>query len=160
LLAEKDNRIRSLENMIHTALQRPNFYSNVEQVGFMTNNPSGISQNVSGGNVYGGMQAAQGNNNQQTSNTYASEQKQNLASAAAEIQQLLEQLSQSIPINTTSGRMAVATEAIQRIENNPTLMQKVISALRAGGAAALEQSLSHPAASFVIAALEDWNSDQ
>ena len=58
-----------------------------------------------------------------------------------------------------SGRMAVATEAIQRIENNPPLMQKVISALRAGGAAALEQSLSHPAASFVIAALEDWNSD-
>jgi uncharacterized Ntn-hydrolase superfamily protein len=55
--------------------------------------------------------------------------------------------------------MAVATEAIQRIENNPTLMQKVISALRAGGAAALEQLLSHPAASFVIAALEDWNNN-
>ncbi len=69
LLAEKDNRIRSLENMIHTALQRPNFYSNVEQVGFMTNNPSGISQNVSGGYVYGGMQAAQGNQNQQTQET-------------------------------------------------------------------------------------------
>ncbi|BAZ21422.1 hypothetical protein NIES4073_23000 [Kalymmatonema gypsitolerans NIES-4073] len=157
LLAEKENQIRRLETMVMTALERPNFYSNVEQVGTMTNNPSGISQNVSGGNVYGGMQAAQGNNNQQTSNTYASEQKQNLASAAAEIQQLLEQLSQSIPTNTVSGRMAVATEAIQRIENNPTLMQKVISALRAGGAAALEQLLSHPAASFVIAALEDWD---
>jgi hypothetical protein len=46
------------------------------------------------------MQAAQGNNNQQTSNTYASEQKQNLTEAAAEIQQLLEQLSQSYPTNT------------------------------------------------------------
>ena len=31
----------------------------------MSNNPGGISQSVSGGNVYGGMQATQGNNSQQ-----------------------------------------------------------------------------------------------
>ncbi|MHC0068227.1 hypothetical protein ACWATR_36080 [Nostoc sp. UIC 10890] len=44
----------------------------------MTNNPGGISQNVSGGNVYGGMQAAQGDNNQQTqeTNVVASGEKQ------------------------------------------------------------------------------------
>ncbi|MHC0068225.1 pentapeptide repeat-containing protein [Nostoc sp. UIC 10890] len=124
----------------------------------MTNNPGGISQNVSGGSVYGGMQAAQGNNNVQTSTTYSlPEQEQTLAEAAAEIQQLLDQLSQSYPTDTMSGKMALATEATQRIENNPTLMQKTISALRAGGTAALEQALSHPAASFVIAALDDWN---
>ena len=78
LLAEKDSIIQSLETMITTALERPNFYSNVEQVGFMTNNPGGISQNVSGGQVYGGMQAAQGNQNQQTqeTNVVASSEKQ------------------------------------------------------------------------------------
>ncbi|MBD2565628.1 MULTISPECIES: pentapeptide repeat-containing protein [Nostoc] len=160
LLAEKDNQIRRLENMVMTALERPSFYSNtqIEKVNTMTNNPGGISQNVSGGSVNGGMQAAQGNNNVQTSTTYSSpEQKQNLAEAAAEIQQLLDQLSQSYPTETMSGKMALATEATQRIENNPTLMQKTISALRAGGTAALEQALSHPAASFVIAALDDWN---
>ncbi|MBE9053448.1 pentapeptide repeat-containing protein [Nostocales cyanobacterium LEGE 11386] len=160
LLEEKDSRIRSLETMVMTALERPSFYSNtqIEKVNTMTNNPGGISQNVSGGNVYGGMQAAQGNNNVQTSTTYSSsEQKQNLAEAAAEIQALLEQLSQSYPTETMSGKMALAAEATQRIENNPTLMQKTISALRAGGTAALEQALSHPAASFVIAALDDWN---
>ena len=32
----------------------------------MTQNHSGISQSVNGGQVYGGMQAVQGNNNQQT----------------------------------------------------------------------------------------------
>lgn len=32
----------------------------------MSHNSDGISQNVSGGQVYGGLQAAQGNNNQQT----------------------------------------------------------------------------------------------
>ncbi|BAZ83629.1 hypothetical protein PN497_20335 [Sphaerospermopsis kisseleviana CS-549] len=160
LLAEKDNQIRRLENMVMKALERPSFYSNtqIEKVNTMTNNPGGISQNVSGGNVYGGMQAAQGNNNVQTSTTYSSsEQKQNLAEATAEIQALLEQLSQSYPTETMSGKMALAAEATQRIENNPTLMQKTISALRAGGTAALEQALSHPAASFVIAALDDWN---
>lgn len=88
---------------------------------------------------------------------YAPEQKQNLAEAASEIQQLLEQLSQSYPTNTMAGKMALAAEATQRIENNSTLMHKTISALRAGGTAALEQVLSHPAASFVIAALDDWS---
>ncbi|MCP6761208.1 MAG: hypothetical protein NHB32_21275 [Fischerella sp. CENA71] len=44
----------------------------------MTNNPGGISQNVSGGNVYGGMQTAQGDKNQQTmeTNVVASGEKQ------------------------------------------------------------------------------------
>lgn len=124
----------------------------------MTNNPGKISQNVSGGNMYGGMQAVQGNNNVQSSTSYfTSEEKQSLTEAAAEIQQLLEQLSQSYSTETTSGKMALAAEVTQRIENNPTLMQKTISALKAGGTAALEQALSHPAASFVIAALDDWN---
>jgi hypothetical protein len=118
----------------------------------------GISQNVSGGYVYGGMQAAQGNNNQQISNTYASqERKQTLAEAAAEIQQLLEQLSQAYPIDTTLGKMTIATEAIKCIENNPILIQKIISALKAEGISTLKKLLNHPAADFTIVALEDWH---
>jgi len=162
LLAEKENQIRRLENMVMTALERPSFYSNtqIEKVNTMTNNPGGISQNVSGGSVYGGMQAAQGNNNVQTSTTYSSpEQKQNLAEAAAEIQQLLEQLSQSYPTNTNSEKMVFAIEAKKHVENNPTLMKKIISALEAGSTAALEQLLSHPAASFVIGAFEDFKNN-
>ncbi|MBD2254758.1 pentapeptide repeat-containing protein [Nostoc parmelioides] len=162
LLAEKDNQIRRLENMVMTALERPSFYSNtqIEKVNTMTNNPGGISQNVSGGNVYGGMQASQGNNNVQTSTTYSSsEQKQNLAEAATEIQALLEQLSQSYPTNTNSEKMVFAIEAKKHVENNPTLMKKIISALEAGSTAALEQLLSHPAASFVIGAFEDFKNN-
>ncbi|MBF2063659.1 MAG: hypothetical protein IGS39_04395 [Calothrix sp. C42_A2020_038] len=71
-MAEKDNRIRSLENMVVTALERPSFYSNVEQVGIMTNNPGGISQNMSGGQMDGGMQAIQGDKNQQNMNNKVS----------------------------------------------------------------------------------------
>jgi predicted SnoaL-like aldol condensation-catalyzing enzyme len=191
LLAEKDNQIRRLENMVMTALERPSFYSTtqIQKANTVNQDQGSINQNVNNSQIGGGMQAAQGNNNQQnmSNETYRtkydqshaniggfvdtaqsgsqqifnqnisqSEQKQTLAEAAAEIQALLEQLSQSYPTNTMAGKMALATEATQRIENNPTLMQKTISALRAGGTAALEQALSHPAASFVIAALDDW----
>jgi uncharacterized protein YjbI with pentapeptide repeats len=62
LLAEKDNQIRRLENMVMTALERPNFYSNTQvgQVNTMTNNPGGFSV---GGSVGGNVNNAQGDNN-------------------------------------------------------------------------------------------------
>jgi hypothetical protein len=87
---------------------------------------------------------------------YSLEQRQTLAEAATEIQELLEQLSKTYSTETVSGRMQLATEAVTRIENDSNLMQRVLSALQAGGVSALEQLLNHPAASFVIAALEDW----
>lgn len=89
-------------------------------------------------------------------NYYAAAEKQNLTEAAAEIQALLEQLEKSYPIDTTTGKMALATEAIQRIDSNPTLTVRILSALKVGSVKAFEQFLSHPAASFVIGALEDW----
>lgn len=60
LMAEKDSRIRSLENFVNQALQRPSYYSNVEQVGTMTNNPGGFSV---GGSVGGNVNNVQGDNN-------------------------------------------------------------------------------------------------
>jgi DNA-directed RNA polymerase alpha subunit len=87
-------------------------------------------------------------------------QQQTLLEAAKEIQQLLNQLSQTYPTTTTTEKMEVASAAIQRIENNYTLRQRVLSALKTGGIQALGQMLNHPAATFVIAALEDWQKSQ
>lgn len=87
---------------------------------------------------------------------YTLKQRQTLAEAAAEIQELLEQLSITFSTETVSDRMQLATEAVSRIESDSNFMQRVISALQAGGVSALAQMLNHPAASFVIAALEDW----
>ncbi|MEL6440687.1 MAG: hypothetical protein AAFQ80_15700 [Cyanobacteria bacterium J06621_8] len=81
---------------------------------------------------------------------------QDLKQAAAEIQALLEQLEKTYPADNTMGKMAIATGAIQEIDNNPKLSSRVLSALKAGGTSALDSFLDHPAASFVIAALEDW----
>lgn len=88
------------------------------------------------------------------------EQKQNLAEAAAEIQQLLETLSKTYPTDTTTGKMEVAAAAFEQIQTNPDLSNRVLSALKAGGVSAFEQLLNHPAASFVIGALQDWQETQ
>ena len=87
---------------------------------------------------------------------YAAGQPQNFAETAAEIQKLLEQLEKSYSTTTEEGKMAIATEAITQIDSNPTLVPRILSAIKSGGVSAFEQFLNHPAASFFIAALEDW----
>ncbi|MHC5854304.1 CHAT domain-containing protein [Nostoc sp.] len=89
-------------------------------------------------------------------NYYAALEQQNLAEAATEIQKLLEQLDKSYSTDTTLGKMQVAAETIKAIENNPMIAERVTSALKAGGVQPLAKRLNHPAASFVIGALEDW----
>ncbi len=68
----------------------------------------------------------------------------NLADAAKEIQQLLTELQQNYPTNTESEQMVVVQQAIQRIQNNPTLKQRVVGALQAGSVETLKQMLNHP----------------
>ncbi|WP_287326276.1 hypothetical protein [Okeania sp. SIO1F9] len=89
-------------------------------------------------------------------NQYNAAEQKTLAEAANEIQQLLEQLSQTYPTDTITGQMTVATEVIKEVENNLPLADRILSALRAGGTNALKQTLNHPAATFVLSALEDW----
>lgn len=83
-------------------------------------------------------------------------QSQSLTEVATEIQKLLEQLSQTDPTNTTTEKMEIAIKTIEQIESDSTLTQRILSAAKAGGVSALESFLNHPAASFVISALEDW----
>jgi len=97
-----------------------------------------------------------GNQHSIINNNYAPEQRQTLADAAQEIQALLEQLDKFYDTNTNTGKMALTLDAMQRIENNPTLAKRVLSALATGSVKAFEQFLNHPAASFVVGALEDW----
>jgi ElaB/YqjD/DUF883 family membrane-anchored ribosome-binding protein len=62
LMAEKDSRIRSLEDFVNQALQRPNYYSSIQiqEVGSMASNPGGFSV---GGSVGGNVNNVQGDNN-------------------------------------------------------------------------------------------------
>jgi translation elongation factor EF-G len=74
-------------------------------------------------------------------NNYTPEQKQNLADAAAEIQQLIHQLSKN---NQTSTNEVITKAIHQEIQRNPTLKARLISALKAGGLEALKAIFNHP----------------
>jgi hypothetical protein len=89
-------------------------------------------------------------------NYYAAGEKQNLAEAAAEIQALLKQLEQSYPANTTSDQMVIAAKAIESIESNPNLKQRVISAVKEGGIAAFEKAIDNPVGAFIAGAVKGW----
>ncbi len=77
----------------------------------------------------------------------------NLSEAAAEIQQLLNQLSQTYPTET---EMEVAAKAVRQIENNPTLKAKIISAVKGGGIEFFKEVINHPAVNIFIAGIEGW----
>ncbi len=85
---------------------------------------------------------------------------QNLADAAKEIQAIIEQLSTTHSTNSMMEKVAFAEEVKNQIAGNPSLGGRILSASKAGGIAAIEQFLNHPLASFVMAALEDWQKNQ
>ncbi|MDZ7968922.1 MAG: COR domain-containing protein [Nostoc sp. DedSLP03] len=101
--------------------------SNINQYGF--------GDNVAGDKVMRDKIGTQINNSQ------------NLAQAAKDIKELLDQLSQDYPNNTAM----VGAKAIEAIDSNPTLKKRVVNALKEAGSTALEKLVDHPAVSIVIA---------
>ena len=119
----------------------------------MSNNTTNFNAPV------GGVQ--QGDNNTQNisqTNYLSGEEKQTLAEAAAEIQQLLDQLSKTYSPPSTSNNLKIATETIDIIEKTPPLKSKVVNALKAGGIEALKELLDNPAVNILMASIEGWNS--
>jgi phosphoenolpyruvate-protein kinase (PTS system EI component) len=126
----------------------------------MEDNSIKIGANIGSPIVTGHVQGNVSGNIKNSFNVYTDEQQKSFVRAAAEIQQLLQQLEKSYPTSTTHEKLAFAAEAIRHIDSNPKLHQRVLSALKAGGVQALGQALNHPAASFLIGALEDWQNSK
>ena len=100
----------------------------------------------------------QGNYNERIEGDYIQGNKfnGNLAEAAAEIQELLKQLEETYPTDSTANQMMVAAKAVEKIEGNPTLKQKAISAVTEGGLAAFEKAIDNPAGAFITGAVKGW----
>ncbi|MEJ6486930.1 hypothetical protein N0Y54_37695 [Nostoc punctiforme UO1] len=151
LLAQRDGQIQSLEVAFRTVNQ-----------GLIT--VAETSKKVSNFNLQnaqfaGGLVDADTVNAHQIGGNitnYTTEQRQNLAEAAAEIQQLLNQLSQAYPTATTSQKMSVVARAVDEIENNPTLKARIIGALKAGGTEAFKELIDHPLVNILLASIEGW----
>ena len=176
ILAEKDKQIKRLAAWVDSVIKSPNisaknYYNQGDtKMSENTGDKVDINENygVVGkeGEIHGavgnkgeiyGLAGSQGEiNNSKIARTINESPEQNLAQAAKDIQELLEQLDQTYPSDTTMDRMKMATEVITQINNNSTKKERIFAAIKAGGIAAFEQLLNHPASSFVIAALEDW----
>lgn len=89
-----------------------------------------------------------------TINNYSPEQRQTLAEAAKEIQELLDQLSETYPTKTAVEKSAFATKAMEEIEKKPDVKGKVLKALKAGGVAALMELTNNPVVKILTPMLE------
>lgn len=92
-------------------------------------------------------------------NSITSEEKQNLAEAATEIQQLLDHLSQAYPTTTSTDKAIIAAKAIEVIEKKPDTKAKIIKALKAGGTAALIELTNNPVVKILTPMLESLLED-
>ncbi|MBD0304513.1 MAG: hypothetical protein ICV85_20850 [Tolypothrix sp. T3-bin4] len=88
-----------------------------------------------------------------TQNIYQSEQRQTLAEAAAEIQQLLKQLEQTNPTATEIEQKAFLTAAIP-----PTKRERFVNALQAGGIELFKELMDNMYINVAIATIECWQS--
>jgi hypothetical protein len=148
--------IAYLRKTIESQVGKPIYIEAKAMAGAQFNSDT-FTTDLRGANISNFANKIRDNAHQQTNQyNYSIEQKQSLEEAATEIQELLELLSKTYPTTTYAEQITVAAKAIEQIENNSSLMDRILSALRAGGVEAFEQFLNHPASSFVIAALKDW----
>lgn len=80
-----------------------------------------------------------------------SKQKQTIAEAAKEIQQLLKQLEQSNPNSTEAKKIEYVND-----ETTPSFKRRVVAALQAGGEAAIEEFLDNPYVNVTKAIVKGW----
>jgi hypothetical protein len=116
--------------------------------------PEVIVENKMSGDTYYnvGQAGAVGNNARSDNNTFfQSEQKQTLAKAAAEIQQLLKQLEKTNPIATESEKITYVND-----ETTPSFKRRVVGALQAGSEVAIEEFLDNPYVNVGKAIVKGW----
>jgi predicted aminopeptidase len=121
----------------------------------MSENPKYDFRNSNIGNFADTVQS--GGRQQAIQHIYAPEQKQNLIEAAKDIQQLLDQLSQTYRHPTEAEKQAVANQAIAHIKrNNPTTWQRLRSAGEAALIEAFKEVLDNPFVNVTVAAVQGY----
>jgi len=83
-------------------------------------------------------------------------QSKTLAQAAQEIQNLLQQLTQSYPSSTTVEQITLATELVKEIEKSPTIKQRVLNAGKEALFAFVDKSLDTPLGAAGVALVKGY----
>ncbi|MDJ0601654.1 MAG: hypothetical protein QNJ37_22760 [Crocosphaera sp.] len=118
----------------------------------LANKPINIENKaVSQGNITQ-THSGSGDNVAGDKNTTYNYNSQNVSEAITEVQTICQQVAQEYPNDPTNQGI----KTIEIINNNPTLKQKLITAAKEGGLAALEKALDNPVGAFAIAAIKSW----
>ena len=136
---DKDNQLSNSASV--------NIYVNQNQEQTMSDSQNTLNFHNSVGQVITGDQNVAGDNIGIQNNNYSP----NLAQAAKEIKELLDQLSEEYNPNTEKGQNLIKDEAVNAIKKDSTLQQKIVNALKEGSVTALEEAINHPVAKIVIA---------
>ena len=114
-------------------------------------NESKYSNDLKGANIANFANEVKDNARQQANQHNHAAPSQNLTEAARDIKALLDQISAT---DTTKNTTLIAMKAIEAIENNPTLKDRIINAGKEAGFAALDAADEHPAIKIVTAAIK------
>ncbi len=123
---------------------------NIEQKQTMTDE-SKYANDFKGANIANFANEVKDNARQQANQNNYAAPSQSLAAAAKEIKDLLNQISAT---DTTNNPTLIAIKAIESIEKNPTLKDRIINAGKEAGFAALDAAVDHPAVKIVTAAIK------
>jgi hypothetical protein len=143
----------------YVGMNNSNFEGNLVQGnvdGNVEYKPVSESKSMSNTSNYNnhGQVGAMGENARSDNNSFVqqqSEQKQTLADAAKEIQQLLKQLEQTNPTATDTEKIAHVND-----ETTPSFKRRAVGALQAGGEAAIEEFLDNPYVNVGKAIVKGW----
>jgi Leucine-rich repeat (LRR) protein/signal recognition particle receptor subunit beta len=80
----------------------------------------------------------------------------NLAQAVIEIQSLLDNLAETYNPNTETGQAKIGKDAIESIEQNPTLKGRIINAIKESSYTAVEEAVDRPAVKILMAAFKGF----
>jgi uncharacterized protein YjbI with pentapeptide repeats len=120
--------------------------------------PTNSTYNLPNAKFGGGFAGTAGTQSGGTLYDYSSNQ--DLTVAAAQIQQLLNQLEATNPTATETEKMIVVAKAADEIKNNPTLKARVIAALKSGGKEAFKEAVDNPLVNILVALIEGWQEAQ
>ncbi|MBE9116066.1 pentapeptide repeat-containing protein [Lusitaniella coriacea LEGE 07157] len=125
---------------------------NVEAKAIVNRKPEQNNVNFRGASISGRMsQKNKGRMQCRDIHNYTPEQKQTLAEAAKEIQNLLKQLEQTNPTATEPEQIAYVND-----ETTPSLKRRAAKAFMAGGEAAIEEFLDNPYVNVGKAIVKGW----
>lgn len=82
--------------------------------------------------------------------------RQDLSESMLEIQTLWKQFEQYYNVSVPQDQKAQVQADLVEIDQNPTIRERFISALKSGSIEALKEITNHPAINFVVAIYEGW----